>query len=1252
MRTVRHNCKQKKREPGILSKSVKSEARGRVEETKSNAKEALRAENALRSENALIEKSNILDDHSNNRKETEKSVSSHQKEKQAAGNKSYDQGQLAFVRLTESNESLTNEASILKEKVEICHVISVDMRDHIPTKQEKRIKTLEGSNIKLMQEVEIWQMKTKSAEQEMMNLSKGSQNEKEELKKDLKESWMAIKLHEKTEKSLVQEVNQWKLKTGIAQEEIKDLQLENEKKMTISKQEVEGSRYMLVALEKSNVSLIKEVNFSKQRIRSVQVEIVDLQKYSEKEVKALKLELEENRSRVATLEECNKVMKEGIYNWQERVKCSQEGKCLEVETFSKANIALKEELNQCKEQNQEALDSSGRSYRELSITRKSAEDYRLKMENLEKSNRFLTTELKEKNNIYARSEMELKASKRILEEIRLKSQKLENINRILAQEASKWEKRAKCVEVDSREFLGKSEENLKNTQNSLDKEFQVVEMLKNRNSTLSKEINHWKDLAMNFENNATRLRNKTKEDILKTRSDSVKSCTEITRLQKSIEELQEENEEMHKVNEQDIEDVKKSLEDSHLLVATLEKSNASLILKYEQYKKQVQSSNNETKDLVARYDTEMKSVNSDLQESRLRINALTTSNNFMTIEIANLKKQEEKTMLLHNCREQELKDVRKELSDDQLHADSNSLKIDALEKSNASLVDKHEQHKKQIQSSENTTCEIIEQYKKKLEHINLTLEESQSKINALTKSNNSKIAEITNFKKREEESILLHECREQQLREILNEFDDNQSHTEALSRSNISLMEDIDKWKNKVKEAENYFREFELHIQDQMKEAKKNMEEKKDQINALIASREDLVWELELLKNAAENLKEENRRLKTSTLKHGIIGSRWKLGIQQKSDDYTVTGTDEPEDRIPKIKTNIALPRCCMREDDAIQRTIVNGKLKMVVLQKSNVFLMRELSKWKEDVKRIKENADIDQRIADTIETMEEQIHKKDVHLRNLNEEMVRNMQRARKEKEEVEEEKCTFHAKCLRDVNRLESELENSQASHETYVATLMETLHKTRSIRNAETVRMTKEMDANIKQKDCDIYELNRIVESLKRLPSRHTPSQICDMSRLKGRMNHKSTESEKRSNEFQEICQRLEVVLKPENLRYIIMQAEHQRGCQGEKRVFSEFQCMVDCLNELYTLEEKSQKDFDQLILNRIDQHTNSHESDYVVDELNRKLFSAKAENQKLRNKLKVNAGLHDATSKRSGIPYAYPSQNSNAFGNCEC
>jgi myosin heavy subunit len=230
-------------------------------------------------------------------------------------------------------------------------------------------------------------------------------------------------------------------------------------------------------------------------------------------------------------------------------------------------------------------------------------------------------------------------------------------------------------------------------------------------------------------------------------------------------------------------------------------------------------------------------------------------------------------------------------------------------------------------------------------------------------------------------------------------------------------------------------------------------------------------------------------------------------------------------------------------------------------------------------------------------------------------------------------------------EIMRLKDELRQTQESHHDYLAKLMDVLETAHQSREQETARIASELLLVKEEKDSQINELKRELESLRRIKKGGSAYSVMSVPSLEGKiqeltaaqhaLERNSSARRHRSQKFKEISSRLDESLSPENLINITT-ARRARG--KSMSVLEEetirMKKMIRFLNDLYSLEESSQSLIDNKLMKSMETYMAALDPDTAQMKMELQLQQLDSENKRLKEQVSAQGQCQrcDARDKR--------------------
>lgn len=251
----------------------------------------------------------------------------------------------------------------------------------------------------------------------------------------------------------------------------------------------------------------------------------------------------------------------------------------------------------------------------------------------------------------------------------------------------------------------------------------------------------------------------------------------------------------------------------------------------------------------------------------------------------------------------------------------------------------------------------------------------------------------------------------------------------------------------------------------------------------------------------------------------------------------------------------------------------------------------------------------------------------KNLEIMNLKDTLERQKRKARKEKESLEAKIRKIRQNHRVEIEAFREEFVEMQDSHRAYLLNLMDMLESANSKRAADAALISKELDTIREIKDHNIQQLETELELARKsshsktLPPIEEGLNSDELRFMRFKVEESTSLRLERSKEFKKILKKIQLAVKPENMKYIIDKVKKHHGSPVEKRVFAEIHKMAGILGDLYMEEEQNQENADQKMLALLERGIISVDPDQAVQELQQKLCVVEERNKKLEKHIKA-------------------------------
>ena len=248
--------------------------------------------------------------------------------------------------------------------------------------------------------------------------------------------------------------------------------------------------------------------------------------------------------------------------------------------------------------------------------------------------------------------------------------------------------------------------------------------------------------------------------------------------------------------------------------------------------------------------------------------------------------------------------------------------------------------------------------------------------------------------------------------------------------------------------------------------------------------------------------------------------------------------------------------------------------------------LNEEISKLQESHRQLKmESGQLQAAHAEELEKMMTKTLdycQKDAEIDKLKGKLQTQEEKFREEKERLRE----WLRKHLDDVRDLKDEFVKAQEFHIKHLLHVLAELERMETARNEEMSSVICELEIVKQEKDAAIELLSTEMELKQGLPSLGLSPELPtimeaseisadDISELEARLEKHASNRTAHSNDFNATLHKLQMVIKPDNLKYIMKKAMKKQDANLESKVFTEIHRMSVALGELYTMEERAQQ-----------------------------------------------------------------------------
>ena len=463
-----------------------------------------------------------------------------------------------------------------------------------------------------------------------------------------------------------------------------------------------------------------------------------------------------------------------------------------------------------------------------------------------KSN-VISSQEKEKEN-------EIKKLKEELEKLKLENKNLKNSNLDMTKSKNDYEK----LNNDSDKKLKEKEKEIKKINSDNNKETQK---LKNELNNVKEELNN---VIKNKEESIKKYKEQEKNYLSKINEYEINKKKNQD-LQKKIDNLEKENKDLLKKNkdsEKERSEIQNKLNDKIKEIDKLNKENQNLKENEKEFNKKIKELEKEILNKEKDYKNQISKLEKENRESISRIGLDLEDkikyNEELIKENKKLKDNEKNNLKLIKDYEINEKNYLSKIKEYETELKQKEKIINNFDKENKELLEKNEDLETKNSEIQNTlNNEIAEgdklydenqDLKKQVEEFNKTLKELEKKI----KDNEKEYKK--NIDKLEKEN-------KQSINQIETELDDKANNIKKITKENEKLKENEKKYLKQIKDYElnekNYITENK-DLQNNLTKSEKKLNEIKNSYSEIIAEKDQLMEENDLLKNQLKQKNDNN----------------------------------------------------------------------------------------------------------------------------------------------------------------------------------------------------------------------------------------------------------------------------------------------------------------------------------------------------------------------------------------------------------
>lgn len=183
-----------------------------------------------------------------------------------------------------------------------------------------------------------------------------------------------------------------------------------------------------------------------------------------------------------------------------------------------------------------------------------------------------------------------------------------------------------------------------------------------------------------------------------------------------------------------------------------------------------------------------------------------------------------------------------------------------------------------------------------------------------------------------------------------------------------------------------------------------------------------------------------------------------------------------------------------------------------------------------------------------------------------------------------------------VEDVRALKAAFVETQEAHKDHLIVIMHTLESLEAERKEDMIEILSEFDVVRREKESKIDDLEEqwVFEQVRQMRSSELSTieedvestRSTELSSVRQVIEKHSSDMSKRSRDFNTTLQKLQMAVKPGNMKYIMEKVKKRNDMAAEAKIFSEIHRMSKFLGSIYELEKHSQEEVNRTALALLD------------------------------------------------------------------
>jgi myosin heavy subunit len=414
--------------------------------------------------------------------------------------------------------------------------------------------------------------------------------------------------------------------------------------------------------------------------------------------------------------------------------------------------------------------------------------------------------------------------------------------------------------------------------------------------------------------------------------------------------------------------------------------------------------------------------------------------------------------------------------------------------------------------------------------------------------------------------------------------------------------------------------------------------EKREKFSAKLA----VAVEEARMDNKLLGLKNEVSQTVATKPKKGMVGRQINEELLQEVEsmfDYLRKEIFMLRQNNGELKAHLRLVEEEKRELDAraetAEATATASRLQVTTLTKSRAKLNKTIDDYKHEVSGLKKHlkaieSEQLEKAASVKVDYDNILQEKNEEINQIKRSLNKTMKRHELDIIQLQQQATKIEEGHVTEIMRLKDELRRTQESHHDYLAKLMDVLETTHQAREQETARIANELLIVKEEKDSQIHDLQREVETLRRIkmsgPATSSltipklENKIKEVTLVRQEFDRNSAARQQRTQKFMEVSSRLVDAVSPDNL-VTITSARRARGktMSVVEEETIRMKKMIRFLGDLYNLETTSQGKVDEELLKSMDSYMAALEPNTALMKMELLSQQLEAENKRLKGQI---------------------------------